>query len=354
MPLIIAGSGPILIVTFLDDSNESARLHDGHPPVIRESVATSPGIIRKAGVLAALAALTSEGQGPEQFTLAVEADRHSGSLALEHWLERNGRRFSTALCEAVDLPVPTPVLYASAAGRMTITVTIERLEREVEDIFGGVVSDLGHQIALIIASLKSADSEIALPGYYDNVQPPTNADIDSLDALAPAIEDWLRDLSDTPPHALAARHNTLAFFFAPSIVVRSVSVVESSPFLASSASATLDVYLVPGQHPPSVLRAVTTRVKSIAPHGRVSASVVRPPVVGQLRDRVEQVNGPLMAPIAPGNSPAGLLEERGTPTLGYAVVDRRSSGAAESVDLNRIVAGAELIRDVASALDSRG
>jgi acetylornithine deacetylase/succinyl-diaminopimelate desuccinylase-like protein len=353
MPLVIAGAGPILLVTFLDDSNLTARLHDGSPPVVRDSIATAPGIIRKAGVLAALGALAGSATTELAVTLAIEADRHSGSVAMEHWLDRSGKRFTAALCEVVDLPIPTPAVFPSAAGRMIVKVTIERQRGDVEDTFGGVVSDLGHQIAALVASLKSLDSEIGIPGYYDSVLAPSSADIDALDDISAPIGDWLREVDDQNYEPLSDRHGSMAMFFAPSIVVRGINVADSSPFLPRFASATLDVRLTPGQHPQAVLRTIAERVRSISADGHVAASLVRPPVVGKLRDRLEPNRGVRVVPIAPGATPAGLLEERGTPTLGYAVVNRDAGANHESVDLNRVMSGSETIVSLATTLASQ-
>lgn len=350
MPLVVAGSGPVLLVTFLDDTNLTAKEHQGAPPVMRDNVAVSPGIIRKAGVLAAVGALIASPRNEQLFTLAIEADRHAGSASLEQWLDRTGKRFSAALCEVVDLPAPAPAVFPAATGRLVVHITLDRERGGIEDLYGGVVSDLGHRVAAIVASIKSLDAEVALPGFYDTVVPPSSADIHALDAIAKPFGTLIRQLDDDREDSVNDRHAAMAVFLAPSIVVRGLSLAENGPFLPRSATATLDIQLVPGQHTPTVLRSIIERAEALAPSCRVTASVVRPPVVGQLRERIDGLKGVTSVPVAPGSTPAGLIEERGTPTLGYAVVARETGITEEAVDLRRIEAGTETIRSIAAAV----
>lgn len=352
MPLVIAGNGPILITTFLDDPFPGAQQHDGSPPAMHDNIASAPGITRKAGVLAALGALFGSNNG-QMFTLAVEADRHAGSVAIERWLDRSGKRFVAGLCEAVDLPVPTPIIFPSAFGRMLVSITIERHSSIIEDTYGGVAPDLGHLLASVVATLKSSDAEVEVPGFYDTVLVPTSAEIDALDGVTQCVGTWLQSFSGANGDRPADRHNTMALFFAPAVAVRSLSVNDNGPFLPSTAQAHIDIRLTPGQQPAAVLRAVAERVRTIAPHGQVTALLSRPPVVGKLRDRVEPLAGVRIIALAPGSTPAGLLEERGTPTLGYAVVGRDAPSSVESVDLNRVLDGSSLLRSLATQLMAR-
>ncbi|MEZ4570345.1 MAG: hypothetical protein R2849_08460 [Thermomicrobiales bacterium] len=90
-PLVVAGDGPILLTTYMDDADPFAS---SQPPSFRDTAVSGPGILRKTGVVAAAAAELDPERGG-RFTLIVETDRNSGSQTLERWLGSDSHRYGS-------------------------------------------------------------------------------------------------------------------------------------------------------------------------------------------------------------------------------------------------------------------
>jgi hypothetical protein len=352
MPLLVAGDGPVLVVSYLDDTHPAAAQHDGSPPEFIEEAASAPGLTRKAGVLAACGALFGAHAKPSAITLVVESDRHAGSNGLEAWLEQSGRRFSGAWWEVVDLPGVAPALFAASMGQLTVRVMVTARPM-IEDVYAGVTPDLGYMLAAAMGGLKSADAEVLLPGFYDDVSIPVTSAIEDIERIAASIVPWAAPegsaTSDT-----RLDHLALGMFLAPSLTIREIMVAEAQPFLPAHASATIDARLTPGQSPNLILRMLTHYLRDRLPGAVIEPLIVRQPGSGRLL-QTEGLGDLLPTlPIAPGDSPAGILEASGVPTAGFATVARRGPQEPERIALAAIASGSALLRSLAEATAPAG
>jgi hypothetical protein len=348
MPLLVAGDGPILVVSYLDDAHPAALAHDGTPPLIESDVVSGPGITRKAGVLAACGALFGVEDDALPVTLVVETDRHAGSVALETWLETSGRRFSGAWWEAVDLPINAPAMFRAGMGRLVASVQATADRPPVEAVYAGVVQDIGHELALAIGGLKSSDAEVLLAGFYDDVSVPTIDEMADIDRIAPQVARW------AAPGALAeaevrADHIALGAFVAPALLVRELHVDDAGPYVATTATATVDIRLTPGQSPSAVLLALAHYLRERLPGVLVEPALTRQPGSGRLLQLAGLAELLPTLPVAPGDSPAGVIEASGVPNAGFATVARRAPDEPERVGLATIASGSDVLRSLVRA-----
>ena len=347
-PLVVAGDGPILLVTYLDDSDPYASGHSGHPPSFRETVVSGPGIVRKAGVVAAAAAKLDDKLG-SQFTLVVETDRNAGSPALEDWLRANGHRFNAAIWEISDIPAPAPLIAHSAAGWLTLKVTANANHHYAESQYGGVVPDLGQQFAAALADIVSSDHEVRLDGFYDGIDDTDEKSIEMIHDVGEMTAAWLRrvvpDAMDMPTHHLA-----MGIFLAPGVVVRQMSVSGRPPYLSVDAEAILDIQLVPGQNIQKVLQSVVSFFADRLPGAVVESLLARPPVTGKANIAALREAYPRVLKTVPGLNPAGLIESFGIPTVGYASVRRNPENTSGRVALEEVINGARLVQTLSSRM----
>lgn len=352
MPLLVAGNGPVLLVTYLDDPHPTGEDTPAPPPRVSGETASGAGVTRKAGVLAACGALSLAG-ADAPFTLVVEVDRHAGSAALDAWLRASGRRFSAALWEVVDLPIPVPTLFKEAFGVARMRVSARLHTRPVETLYAGVLSDAGHQLAAALAALKSPDLEVLLPRFYDEITPPGSGELRDVEAVSGAIGAWLTGVTRGDGESLSATHLALGVFCAPALFVREFVMQDAGAFIASAASATIEARIMPGQTPVGVARAITDFMQRRLPGAEVETLVVRPPALGQLVEAAGLGEALPVLPAAPGDTPAGTLEGFGISTAGYAVVGRTPHGEAERVALPTIGAGAALLSALGRGIVAR-
>ena len=345
-PLLVAGAGPVLLVSYLDDAVLPSTVEEpSAPPRIVDDIAAGPGITRKAGVLAACGALLQRPDAP--ITLVIEADRHAGSSALEAWLRQSERRFSAGLWEAVDLPIPTPTLFRSANGIVRVWLRAVAGARPTETLYAGVLPDAGHRLAEALATMKSTDAEVLLPGFYDDVDPPSVADVANVEAVSDAIGAWLAGATRRYDGAMSASHLALGVFCAPSLFVRDLHMSDAGPYIAGNASATIEARIVPAQTPLGVVRAIHEFIERRLPGTTIEPLFLREAAEGRLIDLAGLGNSLPVLPNAPGDSPAGLLEANGVPTAGYALVGHSASASEERVTLPALLTGSTLLHTMA-------
>jgi acetylornithine deacetylase/succinyl-diaminopimelate desuccinylase-like protein len=346
MPLVVVGNGPILLITHLDDPHPLAQVDDAGPPSIAGDLVSGPGITRKAGVLAALGAILTDDDAANQITLAVEADRHSGSPALSNWLDATERAFDAAVYEVADLPVPAPAIYLSATGVVSVAVSIEDDSQPVERIFGGVQADIGHQLAATLASMKSVEGEVLIPGFYDDAITPEVEGLAALQGIAAPVGAWLTRGTSPSEGRLSSSHLTLGSFLAPSLVVRDVTIQSSGPYLARRASAVVEARIMPGQDAGTISRAITAFITDRLPAAQTRPLLTRPSSRSSGFDEEQLGQIAPVLPVAAGNSPAGLLDAIAIPTVGYATFWRDPSAIDEQVSIAGIAAGSATIREL--------
>lgn len=344
-PLVVAGAGPILLVTYMDDADPFASSHSGQPPSFRESFISGPGILRKAGVVAAVAAHLHPDR-EDRFTLIMETDRNAGSLTLERWLKAAPRQYSAGIWEVTDLPMLAPAIVHSASGRITLRVTAHANHHFAESLYGGVIPDLGHTLAHTLSSLVSEDHEVRLPGFYDGIRTPDEDAVATLQELAERTDAWLRRVAPGDVD-LSSFHLTMGVYLAPAIVVRELHLSDPAPYLPVTGEAIVDFHLVPGQIARNIAQSAIAYFKERLPGATIEPLLIRPAVVGKsniaaLRETYERV-----LPTVPSINPAGMIESFGIPTVGFASVGRNPENTSGRVSLDDAVNGARLIHALA-------
>ena len=348
MPLMIAGRGPVLVNTFIDDSSPFASAESNEPPTIVDETASGPGVTRKAGLLGTLGAFLRQPSIANEATLVIEADRHTGSAALEAWLQTTDRSRPVAVYEVADLPVVAPMLYAAATGVIQLDVTIERDISSIEQLYGGVLPDVGHQLVEAVSALKSRDAEVLIPGFYDDVLAPDAAGMVALNAVASSVGAWIARYAAPTRDLLNASHLTLGVFCAPALLVRELEMAPASPYLSRRARATIELRVMPGQDTDALIASIRSFVTARIPDARVEPRLVRRATMawnGTLPDL-----GVATLPVSPGDSPAGLFDAAGIPTLGYATVHRDPSAMEESASLRTVLDASTFVTSLIAGL----
>lgn len=346
MPLVVFGSGPILLITHLDDPHPLAQVDEIGPPSISGDTVTAPGITRKAGVLAALGAILDSESVAELVTLVVEADRHDGSQALSYWLDSTKREFSAALCEIADLPVPAPALFLAATGLVTVKITVSGDGNTIERVYGGVQPDVGHQLVAALSAMKSVEGEVLIPGFYDGVITPDVDGLVALQNIASSVGAWVMRGAAPSEERLSSSHVTLGAFLAPSIVVRDLRIDGAGPYLASAATAIVEARIMPGQDAATIVRSIAEFVLGRIPDAAIETVLLRQSAKAGPFDPAGLATIAPVIPVAPGNSPAGLTDCVAIPTLGYSTVWRDPATFDEHVTLTSIAEHSRTIQSL--------
>lgn len=162
---------------------------DPFKPVVKEiepgrKVITGRGACDDKGqvmtfVEALRATLAETGDLPLGLTIIVEGEEESGSANLPPFIKANADELKADLALICDTGMwdrETPAITASLRGMVYQEVTLTCADRDLHSgLFGGAAANPIHVLAGIIAQFKDETGRILIPGFYDGVEEPTNA-----------------------------------------------------------------------------------------------------------------------------------------------------------------------------------
>ena len=346
-PLVVAGSGPVAICTYLDDSHPDSGSGSAEPPELVEDQVRGHGIERRAAVVAHMATLIENPALAEVVTMIFESDRNAGSHTLDDWLSSQTTGLTVAAWEVGDLPLHAPLLVRSATGTLIAQIQLKAVRENVELVYGTVLPDLGIAIASLVTSLKSADNEVHLAGFYDGIGSPDEAEFQSLIQIGPGVSRWLTRVAHGE-RELSTAHMTLGMFCAPSLLVRDISIEQGGEYLPTSATAIVEFQLLPGQSVDQIITALEDHARSTAFPATVTPLLVRHPV--GVIDDLPVPDTSSSIPIAPGPSPASLFSRKSIPGTGYALVGRTTERDVAGISIDAIVQSSVFLSELVASL----
>jgi acetylornithine deacetylase/succinyl-diaminopimelate desuccinylase-like protein len=131
-------------------------------------------------VLSVAAWMKAEGRLPINVKFVIEGEEEVGSDNLDKFLAARRDRLRSDIAVISDTSQYAPKLPAITYGLRGIIACEVRLHGPKQDlhsgIFGGAITNPANALARLIASLHDANGRVQIPGFYDDVQPLTNAE----------------------------------------------------------------------------------------------------------------------------------------------------------------------------------
>jgi acetylornithine deacetylase/succinyl-diaminopimelate desuccinylase-like protein len=139
-------------------------------------------------------------------------------------------------------------------GITSFTLTVYGATRPLHDgHYGSWAPSPAVMIADLVMSLRDDDGHIRIPGFYDDVTPPSAADRSAIAAMPPIEADLRKSLGlarNVGPARLAEG------YLQPTLNVRAIHAGDEGPnaanALATEANASIDIRLAPGETPAHV------------------------------------------------------------------------------------------------------
>lgn len=296
-------------------------------------------------MLSALDALKARGIKPSvNIKIIWEGEEEQGSPHLAEIVRANRDLLKADLLIMGDGPMHQSGKQMINFGNRGITgfrMTVYGPNRPLHDgHYGSWVPSPSVMMARLIASMRDDDGKILIPGIYDDVAPPSAADRDALAALPPIEDDLRRQfaIGRTLTERLANG------YLQPTFNVRAIHVGDEGPdaanAIATEATASFDIRLVPNQKPARVREQVERHLAGqgwFVVHDTPDAAtrLAHPKIV-----RVDWDEGSSEAVKTPLDTPAaGAVAQSIGRTVGYPVLKLPISG------------GSSGIADVVNALD---
>ncbi len=220
-------------------------------------------------LLAALEGLHAAGITPSvNIKLLLDGEEEAGSPTLAAILKAHGDKLSTDLMLFCDGPMHQSrrrQLVFGVRGSMSLDLTTYGATRPLHSgHYGNWAPNPTDSLIRLLASMKNAEGEVTVPGFDDNVRPIDAAERAAI-ATMPRIDTALaKELALGRTEGNGERLEALVM--RPAIIVKGLqggSVGDASRnIIQPSASASLNLRLVPEQTPASVTRAMHAYLKA--------------------------------------------------------------------------------------------
>jgi acetylornithine deacetylase/succinyl-diaminopimelate desuccinylase-like protein len=306
----------------------------------------------------------NNGQLPVNVKFLIEGEEESGGHHIEGFVAENAPALSADAAVICDTAMFAPEIPSITTGLRGIVYGEIHVEGAAHDLhsgdYGGVAPNAVEAVAQIIASLKSRDGKILIPGIYDGIQPPSAAELNTWKQLPFDAEDFRRREVGSPELTGESEFDVLTRIWArPTLEVHGImggyTAEGAKTVIPATASAKISLRLVPGQDPGEVAEQVADAVAAACPRG-VTARFQRMhsappclidpenPFVKKAALAMESVFGGTTAYIRCGGSIpiVGLFEQHlGIPStlLGFGLPDDQIHAPNEKLNISNYLRG---------------
>ncbi len=223
--------------------------------------------------LFALDALLSEGELPCNVKFIVEGEEETASVNLAKFIREHTDLLKADACiwefGGVD-HTDTPMQYLGLRGIQYVELTVDILSTDVHSGLGGsIFPNAAWRLVWALNSLKSPNEKILIPGFYENIRPPSKRDLELMSALPDVAEEY-RTRYGVPNFikGLAGGDDLkVEEVFSPTCTICGLTSGYQGPgsktVLPARASAKVDFRLVPDQDPSDILNKLRSHLDSL-------------------------------------------------------------------------------------------
>lgn len=219
------------------------------------------------------AILAHYGHLPCNIKFIIEGEEETSSTNLYSFIEKNQGLLKADAClwefGGVDFR-DVPMQYLGLRGICYVELSVETANVDTHSGVGGsIFPNAAWRLTWALNSLKEENEHIKIPGFYDEIIPPSERDIDYLRALPDAAEDYKNRFGvKSFLHGIidgASLHE--AEYFQPTCTICGITSGYQGPgsktVLPAKASAKIDFRLVPNQTPERILQLLRTHLDRV-------------------------------------------------------------------------------------------
>jgi acetylornithine deacetylase/succinyl-diaminopimelate desuccinylase-like protein len=353
---------------------EPLELWDSPPfePTIRDGMLFARGVSDDKGhitsrLFAIDALLETEGELPCNVKFVIEGEEEVGSVSLGSFIKANKEKLAADACiwefGYMDFR-GVPLQYLGLRGICYVELSVETAEIDVHSGVGGsIFPNAAWRLVWALNTLKNEDERILIPNYYDSVVPPTQRDIELMEAL-PEVNQEYRERFGVKGFLKGLTGGVelrIAEVFEPTCTICGLTSGYQGPgsktVLPARASAKIDFRLVPNQTPQQVLNGLRAHLDDngfsdvkIEFLGGEPPARTDPddPFVKLVVEAAREVYGQPMqiVPMSGGSGPNhAFIHELNLPvaTAGVGYPDTKAHAPNENVRLDHYLSGAKHI-----------
>ena len=313
-----------------------------------------------AQLLAIEATLACRGRLPCNVIVALEGEEEIGSPHLAQFVRERRDELACDLVVTADGPVHESgracVLFG-VRGVLSFELRARGASRDLHSgNFGGIAPNPIWTLVHLLATMKNAQGDITIDGFYDGIRPPGELERQALTALPTDVRATMRDLGLARFDAPADRGYNERLALWPTLTINGLHGGYGGPgsktVLPHEAFAKCDIRLVADQTVAEVFAKVQAHVRRHAPEVEVVFqggmdpsktpldSPYAAPVVAALRDATGEE--PLLVPALGGSLPDYVWTRiLGVPAFvtPYANHDEANHAPNENLEVERFITG---------------
>ncbi len=304
------------------------------------------------------AILAEEGELPCNIKFIIEGEEETASVHLHDFITNNLDKLKADACiwefGGVDHR-DKPMQYLGLRGICYVELSVTALGTDVHSGLGGsILPNAAWRLTWALASLKGPDERVRIPGFYDNIIPPTARDRELMDAL-PDVADEYKKRFGAKEFIKGLTGGTdlkMEEVFVPTCTICGLTSGYQGPgsktVQPAFASAKVDFRLVLGQMPQDILKKLRAHLDAegfsdvkIEFLGGEPAAQTNPddPFVKIVVDTAEEIYDAKMeiVPMIGGSGPSyPFVHDLGLPvvTMGLGHPDTRAHAPNENIRLD--------------------
>lgn len=209
------------------------------------------------------AILENDGDLPCNIKFIIEGEEETSSVHLHDFIKENLDLLKADACiwefGGVDHR-GVPMQYLGLRGICYVELSVESLGTDVHSGLGGsILPNAAWRLTWALSSLKGPDERIRIPGFYDNILPPSARDRELMDAL-PDVADEYKKRYGAKEFIKGLTGGTdlkMEEVFTPTCTICGLTSGYQGPgsktVQPAFASAKVDFRLVPGQMPEDIV-----------------------------------------------------------------------------------------------------
>ena len=210
------------------------------------------------------AILAEEGELPCTIKFIIEGEEETASVHLVDFVKSHKDLLAADAClwefGGVD-HTDTPMQYLGLRGICYVELTVDLLSTDVHSGLGGsIFPNAAWRLVWALSTLKGPDEHILIPGFYDNVRPPSARDRELMAALPDPADEYKSRYG--VPYFLKGLSGGADLkteeVFSPTCTICGLTSGYQGPgsktVLPARASAKVDFRLIPDQDPEDILK----------------------------------------------------------------------------------------------------
>lgn len=207
--------------------------------------------------------------------IVLEGQEESGSGALISLLGGLRRSLAADVLLACDTEAGgglRPAIVAGMRGVSHFSLRLTCASRELHSgSYGGVAPNAAQAMAALVATLHAKDGSVAVAGFSDGAEPPSEEELRLAESVAPSAADIEKEIGCVPAGGRRKASIAMRRSFEPTIELNGIHSGYGGPgaktVIPCEAVAKLSMRFVPGQSPARAMESVRRHLEERVPEG---------------------------------------------------------------------------------------